>query len=159
MGYAKGVFMRKFFQVDKEFMEYEKENAVLPKRATVHSAGYDFVSPIEIEIKPHKSELIWTNVKAQFGEDEVLILAVTSGMGKRGIMLANNVGVIDSDYFGNQFNDGNIGFRLYNFSDEPYVIKQGEKIGQGLFIKFLKVDDEETVTRKREGGFGSTDKK
>ena len=151
--------MRKFFQVDKEFMEYEKESAVLPKRATVHSAGYDFVSPIEIEIKPHKSELIWTNVKAQFGEDEVLILAVTSGMGKRGIMLANNVGVIDSDYFGNQFNDGNIGFRLYNFSDEPYVIKQGEKIGQGLFIKFLKVDDEETVTRKREGGFGSTDKK
>ncbi len=151
--------MRKFFQVDKEFMEYEKENAVLPKRATVHSAGYDFVSPIEIEIKPHKSELIWTNVKAQFGEDEVLILAVTSGMGKRGIMLANNVGIIDSDYFGNQFNDGNIGFRLYNFSDEPYVIKQGEKIGQGLFIKFLKVDDEETVTRKREGGFGSTDKK
>ncbi len=151
--------MRKFFQVDKEFMEYEKENAVLPKRATVHSAGYDFVSPIEIEIKPHKSELIWTNVKAQFGEDEVLILAVTSGMGKRGIMLANNVGIIDSDYFGNQFNDGNIGFRLYNFSDEPYVIKQGEKIGQGLFIKFLKVDDEETVTRKREGGFGSTEKK
>ncbi len=151
--------MRKFFQVDKEFMEYEKENAVLPKRATVHSAGYDFVSPIEIEIKPHKSELIWTNVKAQFGEDEVLILAVTSGMGKRGIMLANNVGIIDSDYFGNQFNDGNIGFRLYNFSGEPYVIKQGEKIGQGLFIKFLKVDDEETVTRKREGGFGSTDKK
>ena len=80
-------------------------------------------------------------------------------MGKRGLMLANNLGIIDCDYYGNVANDGNIGFRLYNFSDEPYVIKQGEKIGQGLFIKFLKVDDEETVTRKREGGFGSTDKK
>lgn len=150
--------MRKFFEVEKEFMEYEKENAVLPKRATIHSAGYDFFSPIEIEIKPHASELIWTNIKAKFEEDEVLLLTVTSGMGKRGIMLANNVGIIDSDYFSNQFNDGNIGFRLYNFCDSPYTIKQGEKIGQGIFIKFLKVDDEEKVTQKRKGGFGSTDK-
>ena len=155
----RGKVMRKFLQVEKEFMEYEKERAVLPKRATVHSAGYDFVSPIEIEIKPHESQLIWTNVKAKFEEDEVLMLAVTSGMGKRGIMLANNVGIIDCDYYGNQFNDGNIGFRLYNFLDEPYVIKQGDKIGQGIFLKFLKVDDEEVVTQKRKGGFGSTDKK
>ena len=151
--------MRKFFEVDKEFMEYEKEKAILAKRATVHSAGYDFVSPIDIEIKPHESQLIWTNVKAKFEEDEVLMLAVTSGMGKRGIMLANNVGIIDCDYYGNQFNDGNIGFRLYNFYDKPYQIKQGEKIGQGIFLKFLKVDDEEKVTEKRQGGFGSTDKK
>ena len=151
--------MRKFFQVEKEFMEYGKESASLPKRATVHSAGYDFVSPIEIEIKPHTSELIWTNVKAKFEPDEVLVLTVTSGMGKRGIMLANNVGIIDADYFGNQFNDGNIGFRLYNFCEEPYTIKQGDKIGQGLFLNFLKVDDEEKVTQKRKGGFGSTDKK
>lgn len=151
--------MRKFLQVEQEFMEYGKERAILPKRATVHSAGYDFVSPIEIEIKPHESQLIWTNVKAQFEEDEVLMLAVTSGMGKRGIMLANNVGIIDCDYYGNQFNDGNIGFRLYNFLDAPYVIKQGDKIGQGIFLKFLKVDDEEVVTQKRKGGFGSTDKK
>ena len=150
--------MREFFQVDKEFMEYDKEKAILPKRATVNSAGYDFVSPIEIEIAPHKSELIWTNVKAKFEKDEVLFLCVTSGMGKRGIMLANNVGIIDCDYFGNQFNDGNIGFRLYNFYDEPYTIKKGDKIGQGIFLKFLKVDDEEPITETRKGGFGSTDK-
>lgn len=151
--------MRKFFEVKKECMEYGKESAILPKRATVHSAGYDFVSPIDVEIKPHESVLIWTNVKAQFESDEVLLLAVTSGMGKRGIMLANNIGIIDCDYFGNQFNDGNIGFRLYNFLDEPYTILKGDKIGQGIFVKFLKVDDEEKVTEKRKGGFGSTDKK
>lgn len=149
--------MRKFFEVNQKFMEYQKTNAVLPKRATKHSAGYDFVSPVSVEIPPLSSVLVWTNIKAQFEDDEVLILCVTSGMGKRGIMLANNLGIIDSDYFENEFNDGNIGFRLFNFTNTPYFLKEGEKVGQGIFTKFLKVDDENVVSTVRKGGFGSTD--
>lgn len=151
--------MRKFFEVKKEAMEYGKQSATLPKRATQHSAGYDFFVPQQIELKPHQSTLVWTNIKAKFLEDEFLMLCVTSGMGKRGIMLANNIGIIDCDYFENPQNDGNIGFRLFNFSDEPYILKEGEKMGQGIFLKYLKVDDEEIVTQTRQGGFGSTDKK
>lgn len=151
--------MRKFEIVKKEFLMYDKKSAEFPKRATEHSAGYDFYSPTDAEILPNESVLIWTNIKAKFNANEFLLLAVTSGMGKHGIMLANNVGIIDSDYYENQTNDGNIGFRLYNFSKNVYKINYGDKIGQGIFLNFLTVDDEEEILNKRTGGFGSTDKK
>lgn len=151
--------MRKFEYVVEEKREYNGALPPLPKRATKFSAGYDFYSPIEIGIAPKSTAMIWTNVKASFLEDEVLILCVTSGMGKRGVMLCNNLGIIDSDYYGNINNDGNIGFRLYNFGDDVYKIKKGDKIGQGIFTKFLTVDNEEQIENVRQGGFGSTDKK
>jgi dUTP pyrophosphatase len=151
--------MRKFEVVKNEFIKYGVVPQKLPQRATKNSAGYDIYSPIDIVIEPKKMEMIWTNVKAKFNADEVLLLCVTSGMGKYGIMLANTLGVIDCDYYGNQSNDGNLGIRLYNFSDAPYVIKAGDKIAQGMFVKYLTVDDEPEITTTRVGGFGSTVKK
>ena len=151
--------MRKFEVVREDAI---KENAIptkMPKRATKSSAGYDIYSPIETTIMPHSMNMIWTNIKAKFNNDEVLLLCVTSGMGKHGIMVANTIGVIDADYYGNISNDGNLGFRLYNYSDEPYEIKVGDKIGQGIFMKYLTVDDEEEIEEVRVGGFGSTVKK
>lgn len=151
--------MRKFEIVKDEFIKYEQKNFKMPVRATRFSAGYDFYSPIDIVIEPKQMQMIWTNIKAQFNQDEVLLLCVTSGMGKHGIMLANTLGVIDSDYYSNISNDGNLGFRLYNFSDENYVINKDDKIGQGIFTKFLTVDDEKEISSTRVGGFGSTVKK
>ena len=151
--------MRKFEIVKKEAVQYGVFDPKLPVRATKNSAGYDIFSPIEVVIEPHTMQMIWTNVKAQFGKDEVLLLCVTSGMGKKSIMIANTLGVIDSDYYGNESNDGNLGFRLYNFGNESYVINAGDKIGQGIFLKFLTVDDEQEILTTRKGGFGSTVKK
>lgn len=148
--------MRKFEVVRQDAIKYGVVPTKMPARATKHSAGYDIYSPIDVVVEPQKMEMIWTNIKAQFGQDEVLILCVTSGMGKHAIMLANTIGVIDSDYYGNISNDGNLGFRLYNFGTEPYVIKAGDKIGQGIFVKYLTVDDEQEVTQTRVGGYGST---
>ena len=149
--------MRKFYNVEEKFKKYDGK-AFMPKRATKYSAGYDFYSPIDITIKPNTMEMIWTNIKAEFNSDEVLILCVNSGMGKYGIMIANTIGIIDSDYFSNENNDGNIGFRLYNFSENDYVVKIGDKIGQGVFTKFLTVDNEEEIKNVRKGGYGSTNK-
>ena len=151
--------MRKFEVVKQEAIQYGVVPNKMPQRATKHSAGYDIYSPISTVIEPKTMQMIWTNIKASFNPDEVLILCVTSGMGKRGIMVANTIGVIDCDYYGNVSNDGNLGFRLYNFSDEPYVIQAGDKIGQGIFLKYLTVDDEKEITATRVGGFGSTVKK
>lgn len=131
----------------------------MPARATINSAGYDFYSPIDITIEPNSAQMIWTDIKAKMKPRDVLILCVTSGMGKHGIMLSNTIGVIDADYYGNSGNDGNIGFRLYNYSQEPYAIKVGDKIGQGIFTSFLTIDNESEVTEERVGGFGSTVKK
>ena len=151
--------MRKFEIVRDDALQYNCKPQKMPKRATKNSAGYDIYSPIDTTVMPQSMTMIWTNVKAQFNPDEVLLLCVTSGMGKHGIMVANTLGVIDSDYYGNISNDGNLGFRLYNYSNEPYEIKAGDKIGQGVFVKYLTVDNEEEITEERVGGFGSTVKK
>ena len=151
--------MRKFELVKNESRKHRDKEIKLPERATKHSAGYDFYSPVDLVIQPKTMEMIWTDVKSQFEEDEVLILCVTSGMGKHGIMLANTIGIIDSDYYSNISNDGNLGFRLYNFSDEAYIVKAGDKIGQGIFTKFLTVTNEKEITNERVGGYGSTVKK
>ena len=148
--------MRGFEKVKDEFLQYGEGEIKMPIRATKNSCGYDFYSPIDLVIKPMESEIIWTNVKAYFNENEVLFLFVTSKMGKKHIMIANGTGVIECDYYGNESNDGNLGFRLINLGKEDYVIKKGDKIGQGVFTYFLKVDNEEEITTKRTGGFGST---
>ena len=151
--------MRKFEIVREDAIQYGIVPTKMPVRATKNSAGYDIYSPIDITVEPKAMQMIWTNIKAQFEPDEVLLLCVTSGMGKHQIMLANTIGVIDSDYYGNVSNDGNLGFRLYNFGDNAYEIKAGDKIGQGVFMKYLTVDNEEEITSERVGGFGSTVKK
>lgn len=148
--------MNRCFEIVKEEFRKNLVDIKMPNRATINSAGYDFYSPVDIVIEPNSAQMIWTDIKAKMLPRDVLILCVTSGMGKSGVMLANTIGVIDADYYGNSGNDGNIGFRLYNYSNAPYIIKAGDKIGQGIFTTFLTVDDESEVTEKRIGGFGST---
>jgi dUTP pyrophosphatase len=99
--------------------------------------------------------MIWTDVKASMYYDNALIIIPRSSMGKHPIMISNTVGLIDSDYYGNESTDGNIGFRLFNLGTTPYEIKAGDRIGQGIFIKYGTVKDDNTNT-ERKGGFGST---
>lgn len=150
--------MRKFEIVKEEKRKNLSAQITMPQRATKHSAGYDFYSPVDTIIPPHQTQMIWTDIKAQFNENEVLFLCVTSSMGKKGISLGNDIGVIDCDYYGNENNDGNLGFMLYNRNDTEYKISVGDKIGQGIFTTFLTVDDEKEITNERKGGFGSTNK-
>lgn len=146
------------FEVIKESLrKTELDEIKLPHRGTVNAAAYDFFSPINISIPPHESKLIWTDIKAYMGNDEVLLIDVRSSMGKYKIMLANTIGVIDSDYYENKSNDGNIGINLYNMSDDYYTIHIGDKIAQGIFTKYLIADNGNTDV-VREGGFGSTGK-
>ncbi len=148
--------MRKFEQVKDSAMQYNNNPVKMPFRATKFSAGYDIFSPIDITIKAGDVVMIWTNLKAKFLEDEFLLLCTTSGMGKKGIRLANGIGIIDSDYYGNISNDGNFAFRLINMSKDDYIIKVGDKIGQGIFMKYLLTDDDVVSENVRVGGFGST---
>jgi dUTP pyrophosphatase len=148
--------MRYFEVVKDEFRKNEGE-IKLPTRGSEHSAGYDFYSPIDITIQPNESVMIWTDIKAHMYYDNALLLIPRSSMGKQPIMIANTVGLIDSDYYSNEGNDGNIGFRLLNLGSTPYEIKVGDRIGQGVFIKYGTVKNDNTTT-KRENGFGSTGK-
>ena len=147
------------FEIAKGF---ENKGINLPVRKTRCSAGYDIEAVEDIVIpsfkKGMKPTLVKTGVKAYMMEDEVLILANrSSNPGKKGLILANSIGVIDSDYYGNPDNDGHIMFAFFNIKDEDIEIKKGDAIGQGIFQKFL-IADEDTADGERTGGFGSTSK-
>ena len=147
------------FEIAKGFEDW---NINLPVRKTKFSAGYDIEAAEDTIIpsfkKGMKPTLVKTGVKAYMGEDEVLILANrSSNPGKKGLILANSIGVIDSDYYGNPDNDGHIMFAFYNIKDEDINIKKGEAIGQGVFQKYF-VSDNDAAEGERLGGFGSTSK-
>jgi dUTP pyrophosphatase len=147
--------MARFFEVVKDEFRKNEGEIKLPTRATEHSAGYDFYSPVDVTIQPNESVLIFTDVKAHMYYDNVLVLFVRSSMGKHPVVIANGTGIIDCDYYGNESNDGNIGFRLLNHGSTPYEIKVGDRIGQGIFMKYGTVKDDSTAST-RTGGFGST---
>ena len=138
--------------------KYKNTGLSLPIRKTKGSAGYDMASRIDIKIKPKTVEFIPTGIKAYMQEDEVLKVYPRSSLGfKKHLMKINSVGIIDSDYYNNPDNEGEISLILYNFGDKPVSIKKNERIAQGIFTKYLKIDKDNTNV-KRLGGFGSTDK-
>jgi dUTP pyrophosphatase len=144
------------FEICKGF---EQSDITLPTRATKQSAGYDLASLEEVSIKPGEMSLIKTGLKAYMCEDEVLKIYIRSSIAvKRHAMLANNVGVIDADYYGNDQNDGHIMIPIVNFGNDVLNIKKGEKIAQGIFEKYLIVDHDCIVDEIRTGGFGSSNK-
>lgn len=125
-----------------------------PTRGSVNSAGYDFYADKDYTIAPNEIIKVWTDIKAYMQPDEFLMLDVRSSMGGK-FMLANTIGIIDSDYYENPNNDGNIGIFLKNISNEIQHIKRDDKIAQGIFMEYLKIDNDKT-TAERQGGFGST---
>lgn len=151
--------IRGFEIVNKEKRVYGDIDIILPKRGTKGSAGYDICSPLSFELKPNEEIMIFTDVKAYMQFDEVLKLYVRSSMGMKGLFLKNTVGIIDSTYYSNKSNDGNIGMKLVNKGDDIIKINSGERIAQGIFVKFLTVDgDSDDDLEERIGGYGSTGK-
>ena len=149
--------MTRGFQVVRNNARTTDVEIHLPVRSDPRSAGYDFYSPVDIVIPPNESRLFFTDVKAYMDDDEVLMLYVRSSMGKKHVVIANGTGIIDASYYNNPDNDGNIGFRLLNLGKEDYVIRRGDRIGQGVFMKYLITDDD-NATGDRTGGFGSSGK-
>lgn len=145
----------RYFNVVAQNCRKTDVEITLPTRSDPRSAGYDFYSPVEITLQPWENKLVFTDVKACMNDNEVLMLYVRSSMGKIPVVLANGTGIIDSSYFENPDNDGNIGFRLINQSDNPYAIHIGDRIGQGVFLEYLTVDND-NATGVRTGGFGSS---
>ena len=158
--------MRKFERIS--FEQFKKDvcdskelydKIELPRRSTMNSAGYDIRSIEDVTLKSKSSCVIKTGIKACMNEDEVLYIYIRSSLGfKYDISLSNNVGVIDSDYYNNPGNEGHIQVKLINHGENDFEIHIGDRIAQGVFMKYLTVDDEEKIESKRKGGTGSTGK-
>lgn len=144
------------FEVVREQYRRTDGDVTLPTRGSSKAMAYDFYANSTYTVQPNGIAKIWTDVKAYMGDTEALILNVRSSMGGK-FMLANTQGWIDSDYYSNEDNDGNIGVFLKNISDKEITIERGERIAQGMFINFL-ISDNGNTDNIRKGGFGSTNK-
>jgi dUTP pyrophosphatase len=146
--------MRKFEKVER----VKDIDFNLPRRKTKHSAGYDFEALYDYTLKPNEIMKIPTGIKASMESDDVLFIIDRSSMGfKYNVRMCNQVGVIDADYY-DSANEGHIWIKIQNEGDKDYIVKKGDAICQGIFTKFLTVDDEEEITNIRQGGLGSTNR-
>ncbi len=136
--------------------DYKEKEIHLPQRATHHSAGYDFEAAEEVVIpsiwkqlltrkindnptteKNIKPVLVPTGIKAYMMEDEFLQLANRSSNPlKRFLLVANGVGIIDSDYYNNSENEGHIMFQFSNFGLKDMVIKKKGNELKGFSCRF-----------------------
>ncbi len=134
----------------------ESFNALrLPRRATAHSAGYDFFAPYDVFLPANGSAVIKTGVRAMIAEGWVLMLYPRSGLGfKLGLRLANTVGVIDGDYYFAD-NEGHIMIKLVNPSENSITLQAGTAFAQGVFVPY-GITEDDNQEAKRHGGFGST---
>ena len=147
------------FKIAKGF---EDKGVNLPIRKTKYSAGYDIEAAEDTIVPSFKKganpTLIKTGLKAYMKDDEYLMLCNrSSNPKKKGLVMANSVGIIDKDYYENPDNDGHFMFSFYNIKEEDIEIKKGEAIGQAIFQKYLVTDNDE-AEGERIGGFGSTSK-
>ena len=151
--------IRGFEVISDEFRKHPNIEIKLPKRGSSKSAGYDICTPVDIIIPPNGiSDAIQTDIKAYMLDDEYLEIVPRSSIGfKKGLMLINTCGIIDSDYYNNVDNDGNIGFKFKNLTNETVEIKAGERILQGIFKKYLTIDNDDCDII-RTGGVGSSGK-
>lgn len=103
-----------------------------------------------------KPTLVSTGVKAYMPENSYLELSVRSSCPlKYWLIMANGVGIIDSDYADNPDNEGEIFFQIINLSPVPIILRKGDVIGQGIFKPYFRTDSDEAID-VRVGGFGST---
>lgn len=136
-----------------------REGAVMPRRATAESAGLDLSAAIDAPVEIRQGEItpIPTGIAIQLDPGYVCLLFGRSGLGvKRGILPANAVGVVDSDY------RGELMVHLTCIKDETYTVQPGERIAQMVILPVsmaepVQVEELEESTRGT-GGFGSTGK-
>lgn len=137
------------------------DNIVMPARKTYKSAGYDICSAIDFTLNPGESKKVPTGCKVYMQNDEFFAVYIRSSLGiKKDIMLKNQVGIIDADFYNNPDNEGHFIVAIINNGNEPFVCKKGEAIAQGIFQKYLVIDNEDTTKmEERVGGIGSTSEK
>ena len=148
-------------QIELKILDKRLGNELpLPEYATDGSAGMDMRAMLEepLEIGPGETRLIPTGLAIHIADPSLAaVLLPRSGLGhKKGIVLGNLVGLIDSDY------QGQIFVSCWNRSNESFTVQIGERIAQLVFIpvvqaNFAIVDDFES-SHRGDGGFGHTGK-
>jgi dUTP pyrophosphatase len=128
----------------------------LPEPASARAAGFDLASAVDLEIPPRSIRLVGTGLVIAVPDGHFLgIFARSSTPLKRGLMVANGVGIIDPDYCGPS---DEIKIQVLNFTDAPVQVKRGDRLAQGIVLPAPRIewDEVDAVAAPTRGGFGST---
>ncbi len=133
-------------------------NLPLPVYQTAGAAAFDLTAREAVTIEPGAVGYVPMNIALETPHDHFLLIAARSSTHKKGLIMANGIGIIDPDFRG----DGDeIKAAYYNFTAKPVLIEKGERIAQGTFVTISRPEWEEagTLENKTRGGFGTTGKK
>jgi dUTP pyrophosphatase len=134
-----------------------RQETALPHYHTAGAAGFDLAASEDIVIEPRSIALVPTGLVVEVPAGYFLgIFARSSTPLKRGLMVANGVGVIDSDYCGET---DEIKIQVLNFTDRSVQVRAGDRLAQGLVIPVARVEWQDTGDPLRDGargGFGAT---
>jgi dUTP pyrophosphatase len=131
-------------------------SARLPQYESQGAAGFDLSASEEIEIPPGEVRLVPTGLVIEVPAGMFLgVFARSSTPIKRGLMVANGVGVVDSDYCGPS---DEVKIVVLNFSRQAVTIRPGDRIAQGILLPVTRVEwkEEDELSAVSRGGFGST---
>lgn len=125
----------------------------IPFKATPGSAGFDIQSPIDVKFSRKGVHYINTGIALEIPDGNVGLLIERSSLHKKGMRLANTLGVIDSDYRGDII-------LAVDVLHDDVEIKAGDRLAQLIVLTtsnvVLAVADKLSETRRGDGGFGST---
>ena len=130
-------------------------DARIPQYESDDAAAFDLASVADVTVEPGRVALVPTGLVIQVPVRMFLgIFARSSTPVKRGLMVANGVGVIDPDYCGPE---DEVKIAVMNFTDAPVIVKAGDRIAQGIFLEAPRVRWAEGAPREQSrGGFGAT---
>ena len=128
----------------------------LPRYQTEESAAFDLATSEDAVIQPGEIKLLHTGLIVEAPQGHFLLVAARSSLPKKkGLNVAQGIGIVDRDYSGPE---DEIRLQVHNFTDQPVEVKKGERLTQGMFLPVDKVEWDEVneMRAKSRGGFGST---
>jgi dUTP pyrophosphatase len=127
----------------------------LPERKTDGAAAFDLMARETITITPHEVGYVSLNIAVETPLGHFLLIAARSSTHKKGLIMANGIGIGDPDFSGDE---DEYKAALLNFTDKPVTVERGDRIAQGIFVSFTSTEWEEVdkMENKTRGGFGST---
>lgn len=132
------------------------KNLEIPEYKTKGAVGFDLLAREETVIKPFEVKLIPLNLVVKVPKGYGLFLFSRSSVpSKKGLIVANSVGVIDQDYSGE---GDELKLSVLNITKKKVLVEKGERICQGIFLKLLvaKFSEVKKMSKKSRGGFGTT---
>ena len=137
-----------------QIKRFDKE-LPLPEHKTKGAAGFDFASREKVTVGAGKVGIIPLNLALEAPKGHFMLLCARSSTYKLGLTMVNGIGVIDSDFCGDE---DEFKFVVQNFTKKAVTVEKGTRVAQGIFVKFIKADWQEVdkMKNKTRGGFGST---